>query len=97
MNSELISKVYDYVHTMLWSALAALLIFFAVYAMPNIRTARAQLEAARILEIAAEHEALCTDLAMGRDTPAHDKCIRAVQEFRAAVEKRISEDSEMIF
>jgi hypothetical protein len=29
---------------------------------------------------------------MGTGTPAHDQCIRAVQEFRAAVEKRISDD-----
>jgi hypothetical protein len=50
------------------------------------------MEAARILEIGAEHEALCTKLAMGTGMPAHDQCIRAVQEFRAAVEKRISDD-----
>jgi hypothetical protein len=95
MNSELkqkISKPYDYVHTMLWSALAAFLIFFALYAMPNIRAAQAQLGAARILEIAAEHEALCAKLAMGAGTPVHDQCIRAIQEFRGAVEKRISDD-----
>lgn len=95
MNSELmqkISKLYDHVHAMLWSALAVLLIFFAVYTIPHIRAAQAQLEAARILEIAAEHEALCAKLAMGTGTPAHDHCIRAVQEFRAAVEKRISDD-----
>jgi hypothetical protein len=95
MNSELrqkISKLYDYVHIILWSALAAFLIFFAIYTIPNIRAARAQMEATRILEIDAEHETLCTKLAMGTGTPAHDQCIRAVQEFRAAVEKRISDD-----
>jgi hypothetical protein len=95
MNSELrqkISKLYDYVHAVQWSALAAFLIFFAVYTNPNIRTAEAQREAARIREIAAEHEAPCTKLPMGTGTSAHDQCIRAVQEFRAAVEKRISDD-----
>ena len=79
-------------HAMLWSALAAFLIFFALYTLPNIRAAEARLQATRILEIAAEHEALCTKLAMGTGTPVHDQCIRAVQEFRAAVEKRISDD-----
>jgi hypothetical protein len=95
MNSELrqkISKLYDYVHIILWSALTAFLIFFAVYVLPHVRAAQAQMEAARILEIDAEHEALCTKLAMGKGTPAHDQCIRAVQEFRAAVEKQISDD-----
>jgi Na+/H+ antiporter NhaC len=95
MNSELrekIGRLYDYVHAMLWSALAAFLIFFAVYTLPNIRAAQAQLQATRALEIAAGHEALCTKLAMGTGTPAHDQCIRAVQEFRAAVEKGISDD-----
>jgi Na+/H+ antiporter NhaC len=95
MDSELkqkITKLYDYVHVTLWSLLAAFVIFFAVYAIPHIGAARAQIEATRILEIAAEHEALCTKLAMGTGTLAHDRCIRAVQEFRAAVEKRISDD-----
>ena len=86
-----ISTLYDYVHVMLWSGLAALLIFFAVYTMPNVRAFQGKMQAARILEIAAEDEALCTKFAMGKGTQAHDQCLPAVQEFRAAVEKRFLE------
>jgi len=32
-----ISKVYDYVHIMLWSGLVALLIFFTLYTLPGLR------------------------------------------------------------
>jgi hypothetical protein len=90
-----ISKVYDYVHVMLWSGLAALLIFFALYTLPNVRAFQAEMQAARIIDMAAEDEALCTRLAMGKGTPAHDQCLPAVQEFRAAVVKRLADDSDI--
>jgi hypothetical protein len=53
------------------------------------------MQAARITDLAAEDEALCTTLAMGKGTLAHDQCLPAVQEFRAAIEKRFLEDSEI--
>jgi len=91
-----IGKVYDYVHVMLWSGLAALLIFLALYTLPNVRAFQAKIQAARIIDTAAEDEALCTGLAMGKRTPAHDQCcLPAVQQFRAAVVKRLADDSEI--
>ena len=94
MDSGLKQKIdilYDYLHVMLWSGLAALLIFFALYTLPNVRVLQAKMQAAHILDIAAEDEALCTKFAMGKGTQAHDQCLPAVQEFRAAVEKRFLE------
>jgi len=94
MDSGLKQKIdilYDYLHVMLWSGLAALLIFFALYTIPNVRVFQAKMQAARILDIAAEDEALCTKLAMGKGTQAYAQCLPAVQEFRAAVEKRFFE------
>jgi hypothetical protein len=90
-----ISKVYDYVHVMLWSSLAALLFFFAVYSLPRVRAFQAEMQATRIIDLAAEDEALCTKLAMGKGTPVHDQCLPAVQEFRAAVGKRFLKDSDI--
>jgi len=80
---------------MLWSGLAALLIFLALYTLPNVRAFQAKIQAARIIDTAAEDEALCTGLAMGKRTPAHDQCLPAVQQFRAAVVKRLADDSEI--
>ena len=90
-----IGKVYDYVHVMLWSSLAIFLIFFALYTLPNVRAFQARMQAARIIDIAAEDEALCTRLAMGKGTLAHDQCLPAVQQFRAAVAKRLADDSDI--
>jgi hypothetical protein len=89
-----LSIAYDHVNTALWAALATFLIYFAIFVIPNIRKAQAQAEATRILEIAAEHEALCTSLGMGVGEPLHQRCIRIVQQFRAKVEKQIADEIE---
>lgn len=89
-----LSGIYDCVNTALWAVLVAFLIYFAIYVIPNIRVAQAQAEATRILEITAEREALCASLGMGAGVPAHQRCIRYVQRFRAEVEKRIADEIE---
>jgi hypothetical protein len=43
------------------------------------------MQAARIIDIAAEDEALCTRLAMGKGTPAYAQCLPTVQQCRAGV------------
>jgi hypothetical protein len=76
---------------MLWASLAAFLIFFAVYTIPHISALHAQSEATSVLEMTSENEAFCAKLGMGTKASTHDRCIGAIQEFRAAAEKRINE------
>ena len=83
-----ISQVYDKMHVVLWSGLVALLIFFALYTLPKLRAFQLkELQVRHLIDLAAEEEALCAKLAMGKGTPAHDQCLPAVQDFRAAVEQ----------
>ena len=89
-----LSSAYDYVNTMLWACLAAFLVYFAIYTIPQIKAAQAQAEATRLLEIAAEYEAFCVSLGMGTGAPAHQRCLHAVQAFRADVERQMADDSQ---
>jgi hypothetical protein len=88
-----VSSAYDCVNTILWSCLAAFVIYFAIYVIPHIKAAQEQAEAGRLLEIAAEHEALCTALGMGAGGSVHQHCLRTVQAFRASVERQMADDS----
>jgi hypothetical protein len=95
MNSGLklkIGKLSHNVHIVLWAGLTGSVLFFAAYAIPRISAAQARIAATRLLEIAGENEALCTDLGLGAGTAAHKQCILAVQQFRAKVERRLSDD-----
>jgi hypothetical protein len=95
MNPKLwgrISKAYDYVNTTLWASLAAFCVYFAVYVVPNMKAARADAEAKRILEINAEDERLCDSFGIGETVPGHRQCIRRVERFRTLVEKRVLDD-----
>jgi hypothetical protein len=76
--------VYDYPHVVLWSGLVA--IFFALYTLPKLRAFQLKLQARHLIDLAAEEEA-CAKLAMGKGPPAHDQCLPAVQDFRAAVKQ----------
>jgi len=68
-----ISQVYDKMHVVLWSGLVALLIFFALYRLPRLRAFQLkELQVRNVVDLAAEEEAVCAKLAMGKGTPAHD-------------------------
>jgi hypothetical protein len=54
-----IRKIYDTVHLALWSAGAALVIFFCVFTLPGMLQLRAEVAAKRIQTIAAENRYFC--------------------------------------
>lgn len=87
-----LSNAYDYVNTMLWASLTAFLIYFAIHLIPRIEAAQAQAEAARLLEIAAKHDAVCVSLGMAAGTLAHQRCLRTIQAFRADVERQMADN-----
>ncbi len=68
------SEVYDYVHVMLWSGLAALLIFFAVYTLPKFIAFQAKMQAPQVIDLTAENDPLSTSLAISKGMLAHDQC-----------------------
>ena len=78
----------------LWAASLALVLYFAVFIVPNLPEVRARAERQRIQEIAAENDFYCAKWGMAAETQAHPQCILDLQAFRAEIEKRIADESD---
>ena len=93
---DLIVAVGDKVHTALWALLAAFLIFFVVFVLPNVPEMITQAQINRAKEIAAENEEYCAKFGMGSGSQKHDQCLLDLGEFRYKVEKRIADESDSV-
>lgn len=92
---DTVSAIYDNVHYALWALLVSFVLYFVTIIAPHIPAAQARYQRLRIKQIAAEHEFYCEKWGMGAHTQAHDQCILDLQAFRAQVEKRIYDESEL--
>ncbi len=68
---KLVGDIYDTVHIALWSLLIAFVIFFAVFTLPRIPQLQAEMQAKRILELAAEDRSYCEKWGFVPDTQKH--------------------------
>ena len=72
-----------------WALLAAFVIYFAVFMIPNMSNIRANFERVRIQEIANENASTCERLGFKRSTAEFGRCLLEIGDFRAKVENRI--------
>ena len=72
---EFIQRLYDEVEAALWALLVAGVLFFATVVAPKLPVIRAQLEAARIQEIAHENDLYCEKWGMAIGTARHGQCV----------------------
>jgi hypothetical protein len=89
---SLISSIYDTVHLALWSLLIAFVIFFCVFTLPRLPQLRAHMQAERILRLQAENDAYCKKWGFALGTQKHEACILDLQELRAEIDQRASDD-----
>ncbi len=89
---KLVSELYDAVHIALWSLLIAFVIFFCVFTLPRMPQLRAEMQAKRILEIAAENRSYCEKWGFAPGSPKHAACILDLEEFRAKIDQRTALD-----
>ncbi len=92
---DTIGAIYDQIHLALWASLISFLGYFAIVVVPNIPAAQGKYQIQRIQQIAVEHEDYCKKWGMGGHTKAHDQCILDLQAFRAQIEKRIYDESQL--
>lgn len=92
---DTVTAIYDNVHIALWALLISFLGYFAIAVVPNMRAAQGEAQRHRMRQIAAEHEFYCNKWGMGAHTQAHDQCIFDLRAFRAHVEQRIYDESEL--
>jgi hypothetical protein len=84
-------RIYHTVHMALWAMLAAWAAIL-VSNLPNASKARATAERQRAQEIFAESRHYCERWGMKAATHEHTLCTLDLQEIRAKVEQRITED-----
>ncbi len=89
---KLVSNIYDTVHLALWSLLIAFVIFFCVFALPQLPQLRAKMEAERILRLQAENSAYCEKWGFALGTEKQQACILDLQELRAKIDQRASDE-----
>jgi hypothetical protein len=89
---KLISDIYDTVHIALWSILIAAIIYFSLFTLPKVWQVQAQLEVQRIQEIAAENNRYCEKWGFPVGTDKHTACTFDLQELRAKIEQRASDN-----
>jgi hypothetical protein len=90
----MIQRAYDEVHTALWGALVAFLLFFPVAMLPQIKAGRAALDAQVASEISAENDSYCRRFRFVPSTPDYRSCLDELQRLRSSIEKRIAADYE---
>jgi hypothetical protein len=86
-----IRQIYDGVEFVLWTLLAVFCLYFAFFIAPELPKMQARLAAEQALEVASEHERLCSQLGKIPGTREHEICLLDVQGFRAAVERRLGD------
>jgi hypothetical protein len=89
---KLVSRIYDTVHVGLWSGLAAFVIFFCLFVLPQVPQSRAKAEAARILELQAENHAYCEKWGFPRGGRKHEECVLDLQALRTKIDQRALDD-----
>jgi hypothetical protein len=94
---SLIQKIYDDVHAALWAILVAFVLWFSVVVVPTLPQMHARAEMLRDHEIAAEQDAVCGKLGMGPQTAMYRNCISNLEEYRAAMQRRITDESGVLF
>ena len=92
----LVRRFYDEVHLALWAVLTAFVICFAVFIAPKLPEMQAAAERLRLHEIADENEVFCAKWRMGVGAPMHNQCLADLQEFRARIQNRFVEESELL-
>ena len=92
---EKIGRLYDNVEAALWATLLAFVIYSIVFIIPKVPDIRARNESVRAQEIAAENELYCEKFGMKLGTERHNQCLFDLGEFRAKVEQRIYDQSEL--
>jgi hypothetical protein len=86
-------RIYDQVNLALWAALAALVIFFVIVAVPQIPRSRAQAEAARAAAREKEDTFYCRRWGLDEGRALYARCMRDLIVFRRNVEQQFDEDS----
>ena len=86
-----IRRVYNIVHIAFW-ALATAFVVVVIINIPRISDARAGAERQRAQEISEENRHYCEKWGMRANTHEHLICMMDLDEIRAKVEQRISED-----
>ncbi len=89
---ELVSQLYDIMHIALWSLLIAFIIFFCVFTLPRMPQLAAEMQAKRILEIAAENRSYCEKLGIVPGSRKYAACIMDLDELRAKIYQRASDE-----
>jgi hypothetical protein len=88
----LIQRIYDEVHIALWALAAAGTLYFLLFLVPRLPEINAQMERARIAEIAAENKLYCERWGMPAGTRRHIQCTLDLDELRAGIERRFAEN-----
>jgi hypothetical protein len=87
-----IRRAYDIVHIALWALLAASVVVMII-SIPRLSDARARAERQRAQEISEENKYYCAKWGMRANTHEYLICMMDLDDIRAKVEQRISEDT----
>ena len=94
---SLIQKIYDDVHAALWAILVAFVLWFWVVVVPTLPQIHTRAEMLHDHEIATEQDVVCGKLGMGLQTTMYRNCISNLEEYRAAMQRRITDESGVLF
>ncbi len=89
----IIRKVYDWIESALWAALAAFIIYFLIYVAPNLPEISRQSERVRIMKAEAENSSYCEKWGMTRGTHEHTFCMIDLRRFRKKIEQEFSDEN----
>ncbi len=92
----LVGKIYDYVNNVLWAALCAALIFFAVFVAPNVSAIHAAYQADRIVQNEREYDFYCRRFDMLPVTSRYAHCMSDLAQFRRSIERQVAEESNSL-
>lgn len=85
---KLIREIYDTVHMAVCSLLIAFTISFCVFILPRMPQLQADIQAKRILEIAAENRSYCEKWGFAPGTQKHTACTLDLEKLRAKIDQR---------
>lgn len=96
-NSELLAKkIYDNVHMALWATLAAFVLWFAIFVVPDLPEIHVRAKRLRATQVAAEQDVTCAKLGIGPKSPMYDRCISNLQQYRARLERRFADAGDVL-
>jgi len=90
-----VRTIYDEVNLALWAIAVALAAYAALFVLPKVPAARAQVELLRAEQINAENDWYCARWHMGPGTATHDRCIMDLQQLRTSIENRIADENDI--